>query len=440
MTNSTGRRYEMVNIDDLHPYERNARTHSAEQVQRIADSIKEFGFVNPVLIDGNGMIIAGHGRVLAAKQLGMTEVPCIYVEDLTDEQKRAYILADNKLAEQAGWDEELLRTELDALNDSGFDISLAGFSMDDIVIPDITPTLDTPDELPETPDTPRTKAGDAYALGDHRLICGDSTDPDVLKKLMDGEQADLLLTDPPYGVDYENNPKVTGDGLGYDGILARGTSHIENDDPRTDIGAFLSAFVQSTNSILKSGGAFYIFHPPGELAPAFMDSVRGIGWHMQCDLVWVKNRMVISRFDYQPKHEPIIYGWKDGAAHYFIDDRTQTAVFDSRIDIDNADADTLRKYIRMYMSQPSTVIDYARPSVSNLHPTMKPTGLLEILIKNSSRPGEIVLDTFGGSGSTLIACEHLGRKCRMAELDPHYCDVIVKRWEDETGKKAELCQ
>jgi len=430
----TMRRYENVKIDKLKPYENNARTHSEEQVEKIANSIKEFGFINPVIIDSEYGIIAGHGRVLGAQKLGMKEVPCLFVEDLTETQKRAYILADNKLALDAGWDDEILKQEIKALDDLNFDVSIAGFDIDDFDFTqeDIEFQEDNFDVEAELPEIPKAKYGDVYQLGDHRLMCGDSTSPEDIQKLIGDEIMDLCVTDPPYNVNYvpigeslykkdENSPsKILNDNM--------------DDESFYD---FLLAFYEIMLEVLKPGGAYYIFHADSE-GYNFRKALRDAGGDVRENLVWVKNALVLGRQDYQWKHEPCLYGWKDGAGHYFIDDRTQTTVFEDKADLDKLSKEELKEMIEDILADkiPTTVIHEDKPLKNDIHPTMKPIRLLSRLIKNSSRHGENVIDFFGGSGSTLISCEQLGRKCFMIELDPKYVDVIISRWETLTGKTA----
>lgn len=417
------RRYENVEIDKLKPYENNARTHSEAQVDKIARSIEQFGFINPVLIDGDYGIIAGHGRVMGAKQLGMTEVPCLFVEDLDENQKRAYILADNKLALDAGWDDAILKAELNFLKDANFDISLTGFEMDEIDL-NATPVefqedyFDTEEELPVEP---KAKYGDIYQLGQHRLMCGSSTNPEDVKKLVNGKVMDLVVTDPPYNVDYEGT-----------------AGKIENDNmDDLSFHDFLFDFYTQMMSVLKEGGAFYIFHADSE-GLNFRSALKQAGGTVKETLIWVKNSLVLGRQDYQWKHEPCLYGWKEGAGHYFIDDRCQTTVFEDDSEYEKMTKEQLIQHIKQILEEqcPTTIIHENKPARNDLHPTMKPINLIGRLVKNSSREKENVYDGFGGSGSTLIACEQLNRKAYLMELDPRFVDVIIKRWEDFTGKKA----
>ena len=389
---------ELLLVSSLIPYARNSRTHSEEQVTQIAASIREFGFTNPILIDSNGTIIAGHGRVMAAKKVGLSEVPCIRLGHLSQSQIRAYVIADNKLALNAGWDDEMLKSELLTLQEEGFNTDLTGFSDDELNALLSVETVEgetDPDEVPEAPPEPITKLGDLWILGNHRLLCGDSTSIDSVNRLMDGDQSNLLLTDPPYNVAYEGK---TSDSL-----------TIQNDSMNNELFAqFLRDVYTTANTTMKDGAVFYIWHAPSEVYN-FSKAAFEVGWKIRQCLIWNKNSLVMGRQDFHWKHEPCLYGWKDGAAHYWGSDRCQT-----------------------------TVLNFNRPSRNGEHPTMKPVELFEYQIKNSSKPNDVVLDLFGGSGTTAIACEKTGRKARLMELDPKYCDVIVKRWEDFTGKKAQL--
>jgi site-specific DNA-methyltransferase (adenine-specific) len=386
-----------ISIDDLIPYANNARTHSDDQVTQIASSIKEFGFTNPVLIDKDNGIIAGHGRVMAAKKLGLSEVPAIMLDHLTDTQRKAYILADNRIALNSGWDNELLALELQEL-DTNIDLALLGFDADELnalLNPEVlNEGLTDEDAVPDVPDEPVTKLGDIYQLGNHRLMCGDSTSIDAVEKLMDGQLADQWITDPPYNVDYEGSDgqKIKNDSMG-------------DDDFRLFLyEAFISAF-----TFMKSGASFYIWHADLE-GYNFRGAVKDCGQIIRSCLIWNKPSLVMGRSDYHWKHEPCLYGWKDGASHLWATDRKQ-----------------------------STVIDFiGKVKKNDLHPTMKPVELIEYLILNNTKGSDIVLDNFGGSGTTLIACEKNGRNARLMELDPKYCDVIIKRWEEFTGKKAVL--
>jgi site-specific DNA-methyltransferase (adenine-specific) len=389
-----------VAVDKLIPYAKNSRTHSPEQVGQIAASIKEFGFRNPILVDGVG-IIAGHGRLMAAQKLGLDKVPTIDCSDMTESQKKAYIIADNKLAMNAGWDNAMLTIELKDLEDEGFDLSLTGFDdkeLDALLnVIEGTDGLTDENAVPDVPEEPKTKLGDIYILGNHRLMCGDSTSIDSVEKLMNGQLADQLVTDPPYNIAYEGGSKKR--------------EQIKNDEMADEeFRQFLKDVYIAANAVMKAGAVFYIWHADTE-GYNFRGAARDMGWKVRQTLIWNKDNSAFGRSDYHWKHEPCLYGWKEGAAHLWAADRKQT-----------------------------TVIECKRPSKSDLHPTMKPVELMEYQILNNTKGSDIVLDLFGGSGSTMIAAEKIGRKSCLMELDPKYCDVIVRRWEDFTGKKAVLSE
>ena len=421
---------------NLVPYENNPR-NNAPAVKAVAESIKQFGFKVPIVIDKNNIIVAGHTRHQAALLLGLAAVPCIKATDLTDEQVRAFRLADNKTAELAEWDDEKLNLELAQL--SAFDMSAFGFDeIDDTA--DVDEMDDDPEEMAAAIEEPTTQLGDVWRLGRHRLVCGDSTDPKTLEALMDGQQADLLLTDPPYNV-----------ALGQDGghairpceakQLHRRTDGlvIDNDSWKTDeefIDFLVSAF-QTALGAIKAGAAFYIWYADTQ-ALNFRRAAEKAGLTIRQNLIWVKSNFALGRQDYQWQHEPCLYGWKDGAGHYFTDSRTESTVIEDRININKLSKDEMKALLKELLAdrQSTTVIHEDKPSKSVEHPTMKPLKLLARQIKNSTRRGEKVLDTFGGSGSTLLTCEQLGRDCYTVELDPKYCDVIIQRWENATGNKA----
>lgn len=402
---------EMWAVDRLVPYERNARTHSPEQVAQIAASIQEFGFTNPILVAADAGILAGHGRLAAAKDMGLAEVPVIVLDHLSAEQRRAYVLADNKLALNAGWDEELLATELQELQLAEFDLSLLGWSDEELA--DLLPGVEQldpegmgdGDAVPEPPAEPVTKPGDVWLLGNHRVMCGDSTVITDVERLMDGGLADLLLTDPPYNV------AVVGGNhsLSPEERKKQGGLVIENDSMSDeDFRQFLRDVYSAADAVIKPGGVFYIWHADSE-GYNFRGAARDVGWQVRQCLVWNKNSLVMGRQDYHWKHEPCLYGWKEGAGHYWGSDRSQT-----------------------------TVLDFNRPSRNGEHPTMKPVELFQYQLENSTKRGDLVLDLFGGSGTTAIAAEQTSRQARLMELDPRYCDVIVKRWQEFTGKTATL--
>lgn len=411
-----------VAIDRLKDYENNPRNNE-KAVGAVAESIKEFGFKVPIVIDSNYTIVAGHTRKKASELLGLEKVPCIMANDLTPEKIKAYRLADNKTAELAEWDFEKLEKEMAELTAFDFDMSAFGFdeSLFDIETQAEEDNFDTEQALEEI-EEPTTQRGDIWQLGTHRLICGDSTDLNTIKRLMNGNKADLLLTDPPYNVAYEGGTGLT----------------IQNDNmSNTQFYEFLKASFSSANENLKEGGAFYIWHAGSE-GLNFMSASEHVGWKIKQCLVWVKNTFVMGRQDYQWKHEPCLYGWKSGASHYFINDRTQSTVIEDKIDINKLKKEEMKDLIKELMQDntPTTVLYEDKPLKNADHPTMKPIKLMSRLITNSSKKKEKVLDIFGGSGSTLIACEQLNRQCFMAELDEKYCDVIIKRWETLTGQKA----
>lgn len=413
-----------LKIEDIVPYGNNAKEHPQEQIEQLKNSIKEFGNNDPIAIDENNVIIEGHGRLMALQELGFEEAECIVLEGLTEEQKNAYRLVHNQLTMNTGWNTEMLKAELDKIN-----LNMAEFGLDESLLDELETPAEEDDfnveEALEEIEEPQTKPGDLYKLGEHLLLCGDSTKKQDVQKVMQGEHADLFLTDPPYNVDYEGK-----------------AGKIKNDN-MTDIHfyEFLKDAFVAANESLKEGGAFYIWHADSE-GLNFRQSCNSIGWKVRQCLIWVKNALVMGRQDYQWKHEPCLYGWKEGAGHYFIEDRTQTTVFEEKLDLDAMKKEELRQLVDELLKERknTTILHEDKPIKNDLHPTMKPIKLLSKLIINSSRKNELVLDTFGGSGSTLIACEQLKRKCRMIELDPKYCDVIIQRWETLTGQTAELIQ
>lgn len=408
------------NINDIIPYEKNPRKNN-DAVPYVAESIKQFGFKVPIVIDKNNVIVAGHTRYKAAKKLGLNEVPCIVADDLTEEQIKAFRLADNKVAEKAEWDFDLLEDELQDLMQ--FDMSVFGFEDEEEQEEELEAEEDGYDE--EIPEEPKSRQGDIYRLGKHILMCGDSTNAKDVEKLMNGDNADLVVTDPPYNVAIQNSKGMT----------------IENDDmDGGQFGEFLTQCFENMEQSLKAGGAFYIWYASREHIN-FEQALNNAGLKVREQLIWNKNTFILGRQDYHWKHEPCLYGWKDGESHYFIDDRTQSTVIEDKgIDIKKLKKEEMVKLLEEFMSdkKSTTIINEDKPSVNDLHPTMKPIKLIARLIRNSSKQEEIVLDLFGGSGSTLIACEQLNRQCRMMEYDPRYADVIVDRWEQFTGQKAVL--
>ena len=379
-------------LEDLKPYENNAKIHTDEQIEQIMESIEKFGMNDPIAIWGDkNIIVEGHGRLEALKRLGYKEVDCIRLDHLTDEERRAYTLTHNKLTMNTDFDLEILASELEAIED--IDMEDFGFEIEDIDTED--PEIEEDDFEIELPEEPKSKLGDIYQLGNHRLMCGDSTKFDDVEKLLDGAKADLLITDPPYNVDYESKS---------DKSLKIKNDNMEDEE----FHKFLyDAFVNAYTS-LKDGASFYCWYASREVVN-FSNAIQEAGLSVKQELIWNKNSLVIGRQDYQWKHEPCLYGWKETASHNFYADRTQT-----------------------------TVMDFDKPQKNGEHPTMKPVGLFSYQIENSSKKGDIVLDLFGGSGTTMIACEQLGRKSYLMEFDPKYVDVIINRWEEFTGKKAKL--
>ncbi len=376
--------------DELIPYVNNPRNND-QAVDAVASSIKNFGFKVPIVIDSKNEIINGHTRLKAAKKLGIEEVPVIVADDLTEDQIKAFRIADNKVAELADWDEELLLAELDMIEmDMGqFNIDMSELDLDD------SSEEVVEDEFDDTPpEDPQAKYGDIYQLGRHRLMCGDSTSVEDVEKLVGGGViVDMLLTDPPYNVAYEGK---TEDAL-----------TIQNDSMDDEsFRQFLTNAFFAADSVMKKGAVFYIWHADSE-GYNFRGACRDVGWTVRECLIWNKNQMVLGRQDYHWKHEPCLYGWKDGASHLWASDRKQT-----------------------------TVLDFDKPQRNGVHPTMKPIALFDYQIKNNTKGNDIVLDLFGGSGTTIMACEQNGRRGYSMELDPRYVDVIIKRWEDFTGEKA----
>lgn len=391
---------QMVKVSELIPYVNNARTHSQEQVNKLRSSLREFGFVNPVIIDQDKNVIAGHGRLMAAKEEGITEVPCVLVDYLTEAQKKAYILADNRYAQDAGWDEEVLRLEIEALEGMDFDVSLTGFNEDEIS--DLfagADTSDTQDDDFDLSDALEKAAfvekGDVWVVGRHRLMCGDATSEEDVATLMDGKKANLIITDPPYNVAFESS-----DGLS-----------IKNDKMENEkFYEFLLSAFKNMAAHLEKGGAAYVFHADTEglnFRKAFVDA----GFHLAGCCIWVKNSLVLGRSDYQWQHEPVLYGFLQNGKHYWSKNagRSQT-----------------------------TIWNFDKPKKNKNHPTSKPLDLLAYPIGNSSQENAIVIDTFGGSGSTLMTCEQTNRICYTMELDEKYASVILRRYVEDTDDAANV--
>lgn len=391
---------EMRAVDALIPYANNAKLHTDAQVAQIAASIREFGWGAPILVDGQNNVIAGHGRLLAARKLGLTEVPVVPMTHLTDIQRRALILSDNRIGENASWDDELLSIELTALRDAEFDLTLTGFSADDLdaLIAGNEPVRSgktDDDDVPELQDAPVSRAGDVWLLGEHRVLCGDATQSGAYRTLLGDDAAHMVFTDPPYNVNYANSAK---DKL-------RGKNRpILNDNLGENFESFLTDACRNMLSV--TNGAVYIAMSSSEL-DTLQSAFRAAGGRWSTFIIWAKNTFTLGRADYQRQYEPILYGWRDGTDHFWCGARDQGDVW-----------------------------QIAKPSKNDLHPTMKPVELVERAVRNSSRTGDIVLDPFGGSGTTLIACEKTNRRARIIELDPKYVDVIVRRWQDYTGAEA----
>ena len=389
-------------VEKLIPYARNARTHSAEQVAQVAASIAEFGWTNPILAGADGIVIAGHARLLAARKLGMTEVPVIVLDHLTESQRRALVLADNRLALNAGWDEEMLRVEMAALDDDGFNLEVVGFTDEEIADllrdPEEVHAGNTDDDaVPETPETAITVPGDTWLLGQHRLLCGDSVQMESVEKVLAGGLADMVFCDPPYNVNYGATMKDK---------LRGKARKIANDDLGQDFEQFLRDACVNILAVTK--GAIYVCMSSSELH-TLQKAFREAGGHWSTFVIWAKNTFTMGRSDYQRQYEPILYGWRDGTQHFWCGARDQGDVW----------------FIK-------------KPQVNDLHPTMKPVELVERAVRNSSKDRDTVLDPFGGSGTTLIACEKTGRQARVIELEPKYCDVICRRFMDFSGKAATL--
>ena len=381
---------QLVPLEKLVPYANNARTHSAEQVNKLRSSLREFGFINPVIIDRDYGVIAGHGRILAAKEEGIQEIPCVFADHLTEAQKKAYIIADNRMAMDAGWDEELLRVEIEALQAEMFDLSLTGFDekeLSDLFKDDADVHEDDFDVDAELKAPSITKAGDVWTLGRHRLVCGDSTKPETFTLLMGDRKANLVITDPPYNVNYEGSAgKIKNDNMADDAFYQ-----------------FLLAAFQNTEAVMADDASIYVFHADTEglnFRRAFTDA----GFRLSGTCIWKKQSLVLGRSPYQWQHEPILFGWKKKGKHQWYTGRKE-----------------------------STIWEFDKPKKNGDHPTMKPISLLAYPIMNSSMSNTLVLDPFGGSGSTLIACEQTDRSCYTIELDEKFCDVIVKRYIEQVG-------
>jgi DNA modification methylase len=387
-------------IDRLLPYIRNARTHTDEQIAQVAASIREFGWTNPILVAADGTIIAGHARLAAARKLRMTEVPVIVLDQLTDAQRRALVLADNRLALDAGWDEEMLRVELASLQEDGFDLEVVGFTDAELetLLRDPEETnagLTDEDAVPEAPETPVSATGDLWILGTHKLLVGDATVVADVRRLMTGDAADLVFTDPPYNVDYEGyteeHLKIKGDRMSD-----------------ADFKQFLESAFRSYRALVKPGASLYICHS-SSWQREFQDALEAAGFEMRCQIIWAKNTFAWGFGRYKFQHEPIFYCHVAGQKDPWYGDKSQSTLWEEK-----------------------------KPAANRLHPTAKPVALVERALVNSSKAGDVIVDLFGGSGSTLIGCERRDRKARLAEIDPKYADVIITRWEQYSGRAAVL--
>ena len=391
----TTKEMQLVPIEKLVPYVNNARTHSPEQINKLRSSLREFGFINPVIIDRDYGVIAGHGRILAAKEEGIKDIPCVFADHLTEAQKKAYIIADNRMAMDAGWDEELLRVEIEALQAEAFDLSLTGFDekeLADLFQEDSEVEDDDFDVDGELKEPAVTQMGDVWTLGRHRLVCGDSTKEETYEVLMQGQKANLVLTDPPYNVNYEGAAgKIKNDNMAGDKFYQ-----------------FLLDAFTNMEKVMANDASIYVFHADTEglnFRKAFADA----GFYLSGCCIWMKPSLVLGRYPYQWQHEPCLYGWKKKGKHQWYADRKQT-----------------------------TIWSFEKTKKNTDHPTMKPIPLLAYPIKNSTMSNTLVLDPFGGSGSTLIACEQTDRSCFTIELDEKFCDVIVKRYIEQVGSADEV--
>ena len=392
---TTTKEMQLVPIEKLVPYVNNARTHSPEQINKLRSSLREFGFINPVIIDRDYGVIAGHGRILAAKEEGIKDIPCVFADHLTEAQKKAYIIADNRMAMDAGWDEELLRVEIEALQEEAFDLSLTGFDekeLADLFQEDSEVEDDDFDVDGELKEPAVTQMGDVWTLGRHRLVCGDSTKEETYEVLMQGQKANLVLTDPPYNVNYEGAAgKIKNDNMAGDKFYQ-----------------FLLDAFTNMEKVMANDASIYVFHADTEglnFRKAFADA----GFYLSGCCIWMKPSLVLGRSPYQWQHEPCLYGWKKKGKHQWYADRKQT-----------------------------TIWSFEKTKKNTDHPTMKPIPLLAYPIKNSTMSNTLVLDPFGGSGSTLIACEQTDRSCFTIELDEKFCDVIVKRYIEQVGSADDV--
>lgn len=395
--------YKRVSVSDLVPYARNSRTHSPEQIDKVAASIREFGFLNPVIIDGDNGIIAGHCRVLAAQKLGMADVPVIEAAHLTDAQRKAYVIADNRLALDAGWDNDMLKVEFGDLEADGFNLALTGFSLDEIAafMADKTEGLTDPDAVPETPADPVTVLGDVWLLGNHRIVCGDSTSVEAVDAALNGVKPHLMVTDPPYGVEYD----ATWRGKAGHATKGKNRTGIVEHDDRADWREVWALF---------PGSIAYVWHG-GLMSGVVAESLTSCDFALRSQIIWNKTVMAMGRGDYHWKHEPCWYAVR-GTGNW-AGDRKQTTVWD--------------------FPSPLHIMSGSK-EVKTPHPTQKPVECMRRPILNNSSPGQAVYEPFSGSGTTIIAAEMTGRSCHAIELSPAYVDVAIKRWQDFTGQSATL--
>lgn len=386
---------QLVPLDKLVPYQNNARTHSPEQINKLRSSLREFGFINPVIIDRDYGIIAGHGRAIAAREEGIKEVPCVFADHLTEAQKKAYIIADNRMALDAGWDEELLRIEIEELQGMDFDSLLTGFDEKELskLFDDGKEAKDDDFDVDAELQKPTfSKAGDVWTLGRHRLVCGDSTKPETYEVLMDGRKANLVVTDPPYNVDYKGTAgKIKNDNMASEKFFD-----------------FLFDAFSCMEKVMADDASIYVFHADTE-GLNFRKAFDAAGFYLSGCCIWKKPSLVLGRSPYQWQHEPVLYGWKKNGKHQWYSDRKQT-----------------------------TIWEFEKSKKNGEHPTMKPIPLLCYPITNSSMSNTLVLDPFGGSGSTLIACEQTDRSCATIELDEKFCDVIVNRYIELVGSAEKV--
>lgn len=414
-----------IDIQKLNPASYNPRVDlqpGDKEYQKIKRSIEKFGCVEPIVVNKDMTIIGGHQRLKVLKDLGYKKIECVIL-DITKSEEKALNIALNKIT--GLWDEDKLEELLLDLKKNEFNLIDTGFDEDEIndifseyendVEEDNFDLRETLSEIEE----PISKLGDMYKLGNHILMCGDSTQKEQVMRLMNNQEADLLLTDPPYNIDISNSKgmKIQNDNLEKESFIK-----------------FLTDCFSNAKEYLKEGAVFYIWYADTS-AFEFFTALSNIGLQVRENLVWVKNKFILSRQDYHWRHEPCLYGWKEGKAHYYVNNRKQSTIIDQSVDLDLMSIDEIKEYVQSLIDD-STIFYENKPEKDDLHPTMKPIKLMGKMIKNSSLPNQLVLDLFGGSGSTLIACEQLQRKCFMMEYDPKYCDVIIKRWEDFTGKKA----